>query len=359
MEGKVAGFAVKRMGEGHHRCDADAAPHQEASSRCRTELEMVDWSRNEDAPAFGENPVHQKRASAPVILAKNSHLIAAAICRIARHRILPHQPGGHQHIDMRPGRPYRQWAAVKRAEFIFCDLVRQMLDLADNSLDHRRFIGRHIGIHIAMKMRCLTGSDPAPVFSGTEQGFKGLDASLTVHRERIGERMRRQRCRIDGHGLILVPEFQISAETATVHRMACRAIGPILGKFDIPPPFLHIVQPAAPGHVIKTGKEFRGLRHVRGSPAERRFGEQPFEVPRAGLHAAPTHRPSLGGDPVGGAFLAVRLPGFIAVEHPLRSSSDGARRTFAGTFLAVLTEVLQTEINRPVMRQWHRRGHHP
>ena len=72
---------------------------------------------------------------------------------------------------------------------------------------------------------------------------------------------------------------------------------------------------------------------------------QPFNVPRTGFHAAPAHGSALLCQAVGGAFLAVGLPDFIAIEHQFRASGNGPTRAFARAFVAAFAEVLHAKIN--------------
>ena len=345
------------MGEGNHRGYADAPAHQKAFAWAVTKLEMIDRARDEDAPSFGENAMHQQRSAAPLILAKNRHLIMPSFGRVAGHGILPHHSRGDEHINVPSCRPFRQRRAVERGEFIFADPVRQLFNAADDCRNHRRCLGRRVGIHIAVQMAGISSGKPATVFAGTDERLESLDPGLAVHRVGIGIWMRGKRRRINRHCLVLVPQFQVGAQIAPVHGVARGAIGTILGKLDVPPPFLDVVQPAPACHVVQLCQKFCGLWHVRGGPAERCLGKQAFQVPRACLHAATAHRPTLGGDPIGGAFLAVGLPCLIAVEHALWPGRDRPRRTFASAFLAILTKILQAEIDRLVMQQRHGGGH--
>ena len=156
--------------------------------------------------------------------------------------------------------------------------------------------------------------------------------------------------RVDRQRLILVAQVEIFLQIPRIHRMPGRAISAVFFQFQIPPPFLGRVHLAMAQHIVEPGQSGSGLGNVHRRPAERFFRKDPFEVPRTGLHAPPTHRAAGGGDPVGGAFLAVGFPDLVAVKHQLRTRSDRARRAFARTFITGLAKGLQAEVNRLVMR---------
>ena len=171
--------------------------------------------------------------------------------------------------------------------------------------------------------------------------------------------MGRQRGGIDRKGLVRVVQLKIALQASGIDRFSGGFVAAILIKLDIPPPFLDGVQPAAPDPVVQLGQHRCGLRDMHRRPSERRFGKEPLQVPRAGLHAAPAHRPALGGDAIGGAFLAVGFPDLIAVEHELRPCGNRTRRAFARAFVAGFAKALQAEIDRLVMHHRHIGGHHP
>ena len=233
--------------------------------------------------------------------------------------------------------------------------MRHRLDAAYHGLNDRRLLRRRVGVDIAMDMARIAFRKAAAVFPGTDKFLKCPDSGLPIHRVGVGIGVRCKRRRVDSHRLVLVPQFEVTTETAPVYRVACRPVGAVLGKLDVPPPFLAIVQATAPNRIIQCRQPLGRHGNIRCRPAERRLGKQPLEVPGTGFHAASAHRPTLGGDAITGAFLTVRLPGLIPVEHYLRPGGDRAGWAFAGAFLAVLAEILQTEIDRPVMGQRHRR----
>ena len=186
----------------------------------------------------------------------------------------------------------------------------------------------------------------------------GGNPGLAVHRIGVGPRMRRQRSGVDGEGLFLEFEVKIGLQITGVHRLGRRVELARGFALDVPPPLFDRVQTALADLVIQLGQQRCGGGDVGGGPAEGGLGEQPFKVPRAGLHAASAHRAALVGDPVGGAFLAVGFPDFIAVEHLLRPGGDRPRGAFAGAFVAGFAELLQAKVDGLFMGNGQGGGDH-
>ena len=116
---------------------------------------------------------------------------------------------------------------------------------------------------------------------------------------------------------------------ACIHRMPGRAIGAVF--LPVPDPTtISWSGSSRPWPSISSSRAKAGAALGMFIAAQRKgfFRKDPFEVPRTGLHAPPTHRAAGGSDPVGGAFLAVGFPDLVAVEHQLWTRSDRARRAF-------------------------------
>ena len=158
---------------------------------------------------------------------------------------------------------------------------------------------------IKMDMLLITRSNPAAIFGCRDQRLICLDPGFPVHGIRIGIRVRRKGCRVDSHRLVFISQLQVPAEPPPVDRMRSGTIGAIFCQFEVPPPFLDIVQPAAPGYIIQLRQQGCRRRNIGCCPAKGRIGKQPFEIPGTGLHATPAHRTTFGGNPVGCTFLAV------------------------------------------------------
>jgi hypothetical protein len=73
---------------------------------------------------------------------------------------------------------------------------------------------------------------------------------------------------------------------------------------------------------------------VHRDAAPQRVGQQPLQVPRAGLHAAPAHAAGGVGDAVARALLGVALPDLVAVVDDLGPGRDRARRALARALVA-------------------------
>ena len=86
-------------------------------------------------------------------------------------------------------------------------------------------------------------------------------------------------------------------------------------------------------------------------------GQQAFQVPGAGFHAAPAHAACGVGDAVAGAFFGVAFPDFVAVVHQLGAGGDGPGRAFAGALVAAFAKALQAKVDGPVGGHGHVGGH--
>ncbi len=160
---------------------------------------------------------------------------------------------------------------------------------------------------------------------------------LATERHRIGwwHHVRR----VHRQALLFVAQLQVLLQSALVHLRGLQVGAGLAVEFDVPPPFLDRVDRAVVELVVECRQPARVLWHVHRQPAKTTLGEQSFEIPRAGLHAAPTHRAGGIGDAVAGALLRVAFPDLVAVVHQLRSGADRARRAFARALVAVLAKV--------------------
>ena len=255
---------------------------------------------------------------------------------------------------MRPRLPFRQFAAIGRAEAIARDALRHLRRLRHFDAYHRRFAigGETVDDAFIARLQATL------IFLSRHHRLIGFDPRLTVHREGIGPGMRREAGGIDGQRLVLIFQVEVLLQAARVHRLFRRAVGAVRLQLDIPPPFLDRVQPAIADGVVQARQQRRGGGDVHRRPAEGFLGEDPFQIPRAGLHAAPAHGAAFSSDPVGRAFLAIGFPYLIAVEHQFRPGGDGAGGAFAGAFVAGFAEPLEAEIDGPVMGERHVRRHH-
>ena len=255
---------------------------------------------------------------------------------------------------MRPRLPFRQIAAIGRAEAIARDALRHLRRLRHFDAYHRRFAigGETVDDAFIARLQATL------IFLSRHHRLIGFDPRLPVHREGIGPGMRREAGGIDGQRLVLIFQVEVLLQAARVHRLFRRAVGAVRLQLDIPPPFLDRVQPAIADGVVQARQQRRGGGDVHRRPAEGFFSEDPLKVPRACLHTAPAHCAALGSDAVGGAFLAVGFPDLIAVEHQFRPGGDGAGGAFAGAFVAGFAEPLEAEVDGPVMGERHVRRHH-
>ena len=347
MHGEIQPGGMGFMGHGNHRRDANAAAHQQRLAGRMVQREVIDRLGNKDLASLGENPVQQGRAAPALILAQNADLIFAAVCRIAGHRILTQEFRRHDNVQMGAGGPFRQRRAIQRGKLVQCHIVGHLVDIDDFHPHHRCITGDLV----FMDFGIVAFFQPGLVFLGGDHCLIGFNPLFAVHRERKWPGMRRQICRIYSQGLVFIFQIQILLQVAFIERMLGRLVTAIRIELEIPPPFLGQVQATVFNHVIQLRQYWRGGGNIHRRPAERTLGKQAFQVPGAGLHAATTHCATLGADPVGCAFLTVRLPDLVAIEHQFRAGGDGPRRAFTGAFVAALTEFLQAEIDRLVMRQ--------
>ena len=289
-----------------------------------------------------------------MILALDRDLIAAAVGRVAGQGKLAKKLGRHHHIDMGASLEWWQHGAVGVGEFIQRHLVGHFFDPRDHDRQYRR--GLPVG-GIDM-FRWHAARPPRLVFDRRDHVATGLDAGLAVGRERPGIGRWGQVGGIDCQGLILMFQVQILGQGPAVDRVSGRRIGAFIDHFQVPPPGLDRVDLPVIQPVIQLGQGSGSAGQVAGQPAKRRLGKQPFQVPWAGLHAAPAHGAAILCNPVGQAFLAVGFPDLIAVEHQFRAGRDRARGAFTRAFVAGFAKPLQSEVNRTVMRHRHVGGHH-
>ena len=255
---------------------------------------------------------------------------------------------------MRPRCPPGQFGAIYRRKPVFFNGPRTVFHLSHSHLNDRRFV------IILVKMQMIPRACGRFRLIGLcgDHGLIGLNSSLAVHRRRIWVWVRSQGRRIDRQSLIFVFQIQIFLQRTRIDRMSCGAIPALLGQLQIPPPFFDRIERASSGHIIHFCQNWCHLRHGHRRPAEGRFSEEPLQVPWAGFHAASTHSATRGTDAIAGAFLTVRFPNLIAIEHQFWPSCDRPGWAFAGAFIAALAEPLQTKINWLVMGKWQARGHH-
>ena len=184
--------------------------------------------------------------------------------------------------------------AIKRDENSYFDHpVCHGFGLADHQLQNRG-VGRERLIAVDHRLRSPAASLSA-VFFCRDHCLIRSDPCFAVHRERIG---------IGGRGKWGRIDSQVSDPRS--FRFRSRSVAPadspdrrsgmigatIRAKFQIPPPFLGVVQPAIAhrlsSRLAPTPARRRGM--IGRCPSERRLGKQALKIPRAGFHATPTHR---------------------------------------------------------------------
>ncbi len=193
------------------------------------------------------------------------------------------------------------------------------------------------------------------MFRRAQHGLVSRNSCFSIDRIRSGEGRWHERRGIGCERLIFVLQVDVLVQLARVglicpYHLAFAVIG------DIPPPLLGRIDPTAVEPVVEASDPFCRRRHIHRRPAKWRLAHEASEVPRASLHAAPTHGSGHVGHAVARAFLDIGLPDLISVEHHLRPCGDRAGRAFARALVAGAAEVLKTEVNRLVFHHREFRG---
>ena len=195
------------------------------------------------------------------------------------------------------------------------------------------------------------------VLRGREQGLVTGNAFFAV--DGVGHRvgLRHFVGGVHGQGLVFVAQVQVFLQGALVGLRRLHIPARALVQLDVPPPLFDRVDAAAIEQVIEPRQRRCSGRQLHGDLPPQAVGQQAFQVPGAGFHAAAAHTACGIGDAVAGAFFGVAFPDFVAVVHQLGACGDGPRRALAGALVAAFAKALQAKVDGPVRGHGHVGGH--
>ena len=249
----------------------------------------------------------------------------------------------------------RQLATIRRFELV----TRQALGHLFAPVQHHREHGRLGGQWLRPRGQAvgLSCRQAGLVLLGGQQRLVAGNALFAV--DGVGHRVRRWHFvgRVHGQGLVFVAQVQVFLQGAAVRLRGLNIAARGFVQLDVPPPLFDRVDAAALQQVIEPGQRRCSGGQLHGHLPPQAVGQQAFQVPGAGFHAAAAHAARRVGDAVAGAFFGVAFPDFVAVVHQLGACGDGPGRAFAGALVAAFAKALQAKVDGPVRGHGHVGGH--